>query len=63
MTHLIKDEKKVRFLTRVADRKLFAGIGQTPLKTVGVFLSEGTSIEDALEMRTIQTQYASKLKH
>lgn len=49
MTHLflpadpdIKDEKKVRFLMSMADEKLFVRIGQNPLKTVGVFLSEGT---------------------
>lgn len=64
----IKDEKRVRFLMRITDQKLFAGIGQNPLKIVGVFLSEGTRhrgcARDADNSNTVHLRLnTSKLKH
>uniref|UniRef100_A0A224Z9Y8 Tick transposon n=1 Tax=Rhipicephalus zambeziensis TaxID=60191 RepID=A0A224Z9Y8_9ACAR len=47
-------EKKLRFLIRGVKQELFAGLVRNPPKTVMEFVSEATTIEKALEMRTRQ---------
>ena len=48
------EEKKVRFLMRGVKEQLFAGLMRNPPNTVQEFLSEATTIEKTLEMRTRQ---------
>ncbi|XP_075736892.1 uncharacterized protein LOC142776682 isoform X1 [Rhipicephalus microplus] len=44
--------KKVRFLMRGVKQELFAGLMRNQLSTVQEFISEATTIEKTLEMRT-----------
>ena len=48
------EEKKVRFLMRGVKQELFAGLIRNPPKTIQEFLSEATTFEKTLEMRTRQ---------
>lgn len=50
----MSEDKKVRLLMRGVKQELFAGLIRTPPKTVQEFLSEATTIEKTLEMRTRQ---------
>uniref|UniRef100_L7LW83 Putative tick transposon n=1 Tax=Rhipicephalus pulchellus TaxID=72859 RepID=L7LW83_RHIPC len=48
------EDKKVRFLMRGVKQELFAGLMRNPPSTVQEFVSEVTTIEKTLEMRTRQ---------
>ena len=48
------EEKKVRFLMRGVKPELFAGLVRNPPKTVAEFVSEASTIEKALDMRSKQ---------
>ncbi|XP_077532475.1 uncharacterized protein LOC144144858 [Haemaphysalis longicornis] len=48
------EEKKLRFLMRGVKEELFNGLVRNPQKTVAEFVTEGSTIEKALEMRAKQ---------
>ena len=48
------EEKKVRFLMRAVKQELFAGLMRNPPSSIQEFVSEATTIEKTLEMRTRQ---------
>ena len=48
------EDKKLRFLMRGVKQELFAGLMRSPPSTVQEFVSEATTIEKTLEMRTRQ---------
>ncbi|KAH8021050.1 hypothetical protein HPB51_012334 [Rhipicephalus microplus] len=48
------EEKKVRFLMRGVKQELFAGLMRNPPNTVQEFVTEATTIEKTLDMRTRQ---------